>query len=46
MAMNLTPSGRALYRVWEYLWKSYYDNGGVIKPISDAITLIQERYIV
>jgi hypothetical protein len=36
---------RAIMRVWEYLWRTYYDNGSVPRDISDAISLIQSRIV-
>jgi len=32
-----------ILRVWNYLWRTYKQNGSVPKNISDAIALIQER---
>jgi hypothetical protein len=43
--MNANDPNRTLMRVWEYLWKTYYDNGSVPRDISDAITLIQARIV-
>ena len=34
-----------LIRVWEYLWNTYRENGGVPRDISDAITIIQFRIV-
>jgi hypothetical protein len=33
-----------LMHVWEYLWNTYKKDGGVPAHISDAISLIQERF--
>jgi hypothetical protein len=41
--MTYRKLNEQLMHVWQYLWDTYYENGGVPKHVSDAISLIQER---
>ena len=43
--MTFTGDNCTLLRVWEYLWRTYYDNGSLPRDISDAISLIQSRIV-
>jgi hypothetical protein len=43
--VNFYQQNAKLLSVWNYLWRTYKDNGGVPREISNAISLIQERLV-